>query len=146
MRARGSHQCVVLPTFELLLLFTSSSILPTELKRFLLRYVAPAAIEAGLPSSSVPALLSWVSTVSLSTVPGISDAIIEATGTPIKHAYLMASETVFLSTIPFSVFLLITAILYCPNVENYMIEDVARKLQRVRPKGATTKAEDAGFV
>lgn len=122
------------------------SILSTELTKYLPRYVVPAAIEAGLPSSSVPALLSGISTGSFATVPGISDAIIEAVGAPIKHAYSMAFRTVFLCTIPFGVILLVAAILYCPNVEDYMTEDVARKLQGVRPKGAATKGEDAGSV
>lgn len=122
-----------------------SSVLSTELTKYLPRYVAPAAVEAGLPEGSVPALLSGVSTSSFSTVPGINNAIIEAVGPPIKHAYSMAFRTVFLCTIPFSVILLVAAVLYCPNVEDYMTEEVARKLQNVQPK-TVRKVDEAGSV
>ncbi|KAK4503585.1 hypothetical protein PRZ48_004500 [Zasmidium cellare] len=122
-----------------------SSILSTELTKYLPRYVGPAAIEAGLPQSSVPALLSGVSTSSFSTVPGIDEAIIEAVGAPIKKAYSMAFRTVFLCTIPFSVILLVAAVVWCPNVEDYMTDEVARKLQGVKPK-TTTKSEETGTV
>lgn len=122
-----------------------SSILSTELTKYLPRYVAPAAVEAGLPRSSVPALLGGVSTGNFTTVPGINNAVIEAVAAPIKHAYSLAFRTVFLCTVPFSVVLLIAAILYCPNVEDYLTEEVARKLQGVQPKVAV-KANEAGSV
>lgn len=123
-----------------------SSILSTELTKYLPRYVGPVAIEARLPQSSIPALLSGVSTSSFSTVPGIDDAIIAAVGAPIKQAYSRAFRTVFLCTIPFSVILLVAAVLYCPNVEDYMTEEVARKLQGVKPKSVAKTEEAAGVV
>lgn len=119
-----------------------SSILSTELAKYLPRFVPPAAVEAGLPESSVPALLRAVSTGVFASIPGIDDAVIRAVGSPIQRAYTSAFRTVFLCTIPFSVILLIAVVLYCPNVEDYLTEEVARKLQGVHPK-EVVKAEEA---
>ncbi|KAF7188023.1 Trichothecene efflux pump TRI12 [Pseudocercospora fuligena] len=118
-----------------------SSILSTELAKYLPRYVGPAAVEAGLPEDSVPALLAGVSAGSFASVPGIDSGIIEVVGTATQQAYAASFRTVFLCTLPFSVILLVAAIVWCPNVEDYMTEDVARKLQGVRTKAKVTSDE-----
>lgn len=60
-------------------------------------------------------------------VEGITPEIIDATGVAVKHAYSLAFRTVFLCTLPFGVLLLIAAVL-SPNVEEYLTDEVARKL------------------
>ncbi|KAK3673263.1 hypothetical protein LTR78_006808 [Recurvomyces mirabilis] len=121
-----------------------SSILASSLTKYLPRYVGPAAAEAGLPTTSLPALLAGVGTGSFDAVPGVNAAVLAAIGAPIKQAYAMAFRTVFLTTIPFGIILLVAAIFYCPNVEDYMTDEVARKLQGVSSKPKVmTKEKDA---
>ncbi|CAK4033324.1 MFS general substrate transporter [Lecanosticta acicola] len=116
-----------------------SSILTTELTKYLPKYVVPAAVEAGLPATSVPALLAGISSGSFDDVPGITENVLGAIADPIKHAYTLSFRTVFLCTIPFSAILLVAGAVYCPNVEDYMTEDVARKLQGVRPRSKSAR-------
>ena len=122
-----------------------SSILTTELTKYLPKYVAPAAAEAGLPTTSLPALLAGIGAGSFDAVPGINAGVLAAIGAPIKHAYSMSFRTVFLCTLPFGVILLFAAVFYCPNVEDYLTDEVARKLQGVtsaQPRGVQSKEGD----
>ncbi|KAF2440088.1 fungal trichothecene efflux pump [Karstenula rhodostoma CBS 690.94] len=104
-----------------------SSILTTESSKYIPQYVAPAALEAGLPESSLAALFAAISAGDYSTVPGITPEIISVTSAAVKHAYSLAFRTVYLCTLPFGVLLLIAAVL-SPNVEKYLTNEVARKL------------------
>ncbi|TKA76207.1 hypothetical protein B0A55_06592 [Friedmanniomyces simplex] len=108
-----------------------SSILATELQKYLPEFVGPAATAAGLPVASLPALLAGVGAGSFDAVPGINADVLAAIGSPIKEAYAMSFRTVFLCTIPFGIILLLAAVFYCPNVEDYLTDEVARKLQGV---------------
>lgn len=114
-----------------------SSILASEATKYLPAYVGPLAVAAGLPQSSLPALLAGVSTQSFKNVPGASAAVLQAIADPIKQAYTLSFRTVFLCTLPFGVITIIAAIL-CPNVEDYMTDQVARKLQGGRHRVAET--------
>jgi hypothetical protein len=105
-----------------------SSLLSSGLTKYLLEYVPDAAIGAGLPASSVTDLLAGISAGSYVDVPGITATIIEAVGHAVKQAYSMSFRTVFLATLPFGAILLVSAI-FTPNVEDYLTDDVARKLQ-----------------
>ncbi|TKA40002.1 hypothetical protein B0A54_08790 [Friedmanniomyces endolithicus] len=108
-----------------------SSILASELKKYLPQFVGPAATAAGLPVASLPALLAGVGAGSFDAVPGINADVLAAIGSPIKQAYAMSFRTVFLCTLPFGAILLLAAIFYCPNMEDYLTDEVARKLQGV---------------
>lgn len=118
-----------------------SSILATELQKYLPKYVVPAATEAGLPVTSIPALMAGISSGSFEAVPGITNRVMAAIDGPIKHAYANSFRTVFLCTIPFSAILLIAAAVYCPDVEDYLTEEVARKLQGVHGRSATRQSD-----
>lgn len=120
-----------------------SSILNTEMTKYLPRYVGPAALQAGLPQSSLPALLAGVGAGSFDAVPGANAAVLAAISSPVKQAYAMSFRTVFLCTIPFSVILLVAAVVYCPNVEDYLTDEVARKLQGVDAKQTVSEKEKA---
>lgn len=114
-----------------------------ELTKYLPQYVGPAAVAAGLPESSIPALLGGVTTGTFSAVPGINAGVLSAIGAPIKQAYAMSFRTVFLCTLPFGAIILVAAILYCPNVEDYLTDEVARKLQGVAvDKGRVVDEKD----
>ncbi|KAF2119557.1 fungal trichothecene efflux pump [Lophiotrema nucula] len=105
-----------------------SSILTTEAGKYIPRYVTPAALNAGLPEGSLTALFAGIALGDFSAVPGITTEIITVVGAEVKHAYSLAFRTVFLCTLPFGVLLLIAAVL-SPNVEQYLTDEVARKLQ-----------------
>jgi hypothetical protein len=104
-----------------------SSILTTEASKYIPQYVTPAALQAGLPESSLPSLFAGITAGNFSAVPDITPGIIAIVGDQVKHAYSLAFRTVFLCTLPFGVLLLIAAVL-SPNVESYLTDEVARKL------------------
>jgi hypothetical protein len=104
-----------------------SSVLTNELTKFLPEYVAPAATGAGLPAKSLPALFEGITTGVFTNVPGINEKILVVVGHAVKHAYAMSFRTVFLCTLPFGC-LILTAAVISPNVEEYLTDDVARKL------------------
>jgi hypothetical protein len=54
---------------------TYSSILTTEAAKYMPHYAPEAAITAGLPSSSTPALFQGITNGTFSTIPGITNAI-----------------------------------------------------------------------
>ncbi len=116
-----------------------SSLLSNGLTKYLPEYVPNAAISAGLPASSVEDLFAGISTGSYADVPGITPTIIEAVGHAVKRAYSMSFRTVFLATLPFGAILLVSAIL-TPDVEDYLTDDVARKLQgrHLQSRGSDT--------
>jgi hypothetical protein len=118
-----------------------SSILTSESSRHLPNYVGPAAIEAGLPESSVPALLAGLSTGTFSDVEGITAGITAAAQEAARNAYSISYRTVFLCTLPFGVILLIASVL-APNVEDYLTDDVARRLHMPNEDKPEVKHKD----
>lgn len=117
-----------------------SSILATESAKYIPRYVTPAALGAGLPESSLTALFAGITLGDFSAVPDITPQVIAVVGDAVKQAYSMAFRTVFLCTLPFGALLLIAALL-SPNVEEYLTDEVARKLHGNKDKPATERKE-----
>jgi hypothetical protein len=115
-----------------------SSVLANKLKIYLPRYVAPAALSAGLPSASLPALFAGITAGNFSAVPDITPAIIAVVGTEVKHAYISSFKIVFYVTVPFSA-LLVLAACFVPNMEKYLGMNVAKRLQNI--KGGSSKAD-----
>jgi hypothetical protein len=112
------------------------SILSNQLTKYLPQYVTPAATEAGLPASSLTDLFAGITSGSFDAVAGITPEIQVAVGHAVKHAYSMSFRTVFLCTLPFGAIILVAAII-SPNVEDYLTDDVARRLQGKSVAGAT---------
>ena len=110
-----------------------SSILMTEMKQYLARYVGLASIHAGLAEDSIPAVLDAAYTGNLSTIPDLDPEAFAAIEMAANLAYSLSFRTVFLCTIPFGAILLIAAIGWVPDVERYMTSEVARKLQIDKP-------------
>jgi hypothetical protein len=104
-----------------------SSILASESSKYLPQYVGPAVTSAGLPESSVPALLAGLATGNFSGVAGISQSISLAAAEAAKVAYSRSYTTVFLCTLPFGAILLVASV-FAPNVEDYLTDEVARRL------------------
>lgn len=110
------------------------SILQNKLTVNLPKYVGPAAVSAGLPSSSIPALLAGMAvptTDLMSTVPGITPEILAAAGQATKVAYLESFKIVFYATIPFGVVLIVFSVL-SPNFEKVLSGNVAKRLQGMK--------------
>lgn len=112
------------------------SILSNQLTKYIPRYVAPAATDAGLPALSLAKLFDGITSGSFDSVPGITPEIENAVGHAVKHAYAMSFRTVFLCTLPFGVIIIVAALM-SPNVEDYLTGDVARKLQGKSLAGKT---------
>jgi hypothetical protein len=106
------------------------SILTTKVATYLPEYVVPAAVGAGLPASSIPALFAGITAGNFSAVPDITPEIIAATGAAVTHAYVSSFHIVFYAVIPFGCLLIFFGAL-TPNFEKYLTHDVARRLQGV---------------
>jgi hypothetical protein len=117
-----------------------SSILTTESSKYIPRYVTPAALSAGLPESSLTALFAGITAGDFTAVPGMTNEITLAVMDQVKHAYSLSFRTVYLCTLPFGVLLLIAAVL-SPNVEEYLTDEVARKLHGNSEKGQVNRKE-----
>ncbi|KIV81309.1 hypothetical protein, variant [Exophiala sideris] len=77
------------------------------------QYVAKAALLGGLPASSLPRLLEILTgalQAPLSSVPGATTEIIEASALALKQAYLRAFRYVWLTCIPFGFIALVCAV------------------------------------
>lgn len=94
--------------------------------------VGSAAVEAGLPESSVPALLEALATgAGFSDVPGISDAITEKALDASHWAYAHAYRVAWASIIPFVVLALV-AIFFLKGVKDLMTEKVEATVEHVK--------------
>lgn len=121
------------------------SILTNKVTAYLPRYVVPAATSAGLPATSLPALFTGITTGNFTLVPGITPAIIAATGAATQKAYLESFRIVFYATIPFGVLLIIFACL-SPNFEKYLSMNVAKRLQNMGKLDAEGREREGDFL
>lgn len=87
-----------------------------------------AVVSAGLSSSSLPALFDGITAGNHSAVPGINGTIIQLVSEQVTRAYISSFRMVFYVTIPFSA-LLILAAFFVPNMEIFLGNNVAKKLQ-----------------
>ena len=77
--------------------------LSTNVTEYMPKYVSPAAVEAGLPESSLPALFVGLTAGNSSSVPGITPEIIEVVAQQVQHSYIDGFKIVFYAAIPFGV-------------------------------------------
>ncbi|KAL2851411.1 fungal trichothecene efflux pump [Aspergillus pseudodeflectus] len=125
------------------------SVLDNELQKNIPAYVGPAATSAGLPESSLAALLSALSassgtsSSSLDAVPGINDGIVAAASAAMKVAYSRSFRIVFFCTVPFSVVLIVSSC-FVPNMGRFTHLNVARRLQGGKQEKGEGEEEDDG--
>jgi hypothetical protein len=85
----------------------------TKLTDLIPAKVVPAALGAGLPETSLPEFLGIltgvVTTAPITSVPGISLNIIEASTLALKQAYRQSFKYVWLASIPFGIVSLVCA-------------------------------------
>ena len=103
------------------------TVLLNKVTAFTGKYVPPAAEGAGLPPSSLTQLFAGIASGSFVDVPGITPKIEAAVGGAVQHAYTHAFHYVFYCSIPFTI-LLVLAALFVPNMEEYLHNNVAKKL------------------
>jgi hypothetical protein len=115
------------------------SVLDNKIAAYLPANVAPAAVKAGLPESSLPQLFAGITAGNFSAVPGISPSIIEVVGQAVTDSYIHSFKIVFYVTIPFSV-ILITAACFVPNMEKFLGNNVAKRLQGMGKAGVSDKS------
>jgi hypothetical protein len=119
------------------------SVLDNKLTIYLPEYVAPAATSAGLPESSLPSLFAGITAGSFTKVPGITPEIIAVVTKQVTRAYISSFKVVFYVTVPFSVILILAAC-FVPNMEKFLGNNVAKRLQNMPGNGkGNTKAESA---
>jgi hypothetical protein len=122
------------------------SILTTKVGVYLPKYVTPAALKAGLPESSLPALFAGIAAGNLTNVPGATPAVLAAVGAETTHAYFSAFHVVFYATIPFGV-LLVAAACFVPDMDKYLHNNVAKRLQHMGDKaGEAKEGQDIAVV
>jgi hypothetical protein len=110
------------------------AIINGKLKSTLIPNVTAAALKAGLPSSSVAALLEAMATgVGLSDVPGISPSILAAASDASHWAYAHAYRLAWASIIPFTVLALV-AVICLKGVKELMTEKVEATVEQVEQR------------
>jgi Fungal trichothecene efflux pump (TRI12) len=103
------------------------TILDNKLTKFVPEYVAPAALEAGLPKSSLTALFTNLATGTLKLVPGINPEIITAVAAANARAGADSFRYVWYAVIAFACCSIIAACLTI-NYGEFLTDDVARKM------------------
>lgn len=94
-------------------------------KTWAARLIPPAAEGAGLPASSLPALLEALplGSAALAKVPGITTQIIEAAGAALQQTYVHALRVTALSSLSFGL-LAIIACICCNDIGHKMNEKI----------------------
>jgi hypothetical protein len=124
-----------------------NTVLANRLTNTISSLVPPAATKAGLPASSVPALISALQGLTpTKNVPGLNPAILDSATEAYKNANAQAYRTVFLTTLAFSVFAVIFSFFVGDNDED-KAQYVGVKLQQGKiPNISHTQASQAEKV
>ncbi|KAH6714953.1 fungal trichothecene efflux pump [Leptodontidium sp. 2 PMI_412] len=104
-----------------------TTILSNKLGKFIPALVTTAALDAGLPSSSLPELFANLSTGTLSAVPGINPNIISAVVAANAEAASKSFQYVWYAVIAFGALAVVAA---CLTIDYgvYLTDEVARKM------------------
>lgn len=92
--------------------------------------VAEAAVSAGLPSGSVPDVLTAITNgtaAAMSAVPGINGAIEAAVTNGLKTAYAASFSTVYLASIGFGGIAIIAS-LFTKDIDKHLTNFVSRRI------------------
>lgn len=119
-------------------------VLSSRLRETIPSQVPAAAIEAGLPSTSVTQLLNAFTIgtpASFSNVPGISTSILAAATSAYQKASSDAYSTIFLTSIAFTGLAVILSF-FVVNVEDRMTSDIAATLAHGKTISVTHETKD----
>lgn len=120
---------------ETFLLFTDScavsvyvAILQRRIAVNVPKEVTEAAVSAGLPSSSVDAVLGAIGSGSaIDDVPGMNPTIAAAVGDAVKTAYSASYGTVYLASIAFGCIAVLASI-FTKDIDQYLTNYVSRRI------------------
>lgn len=118
------------------------SVLGNKLAVYSQQYVTPAALSAGLDTSSLPALFDGIKAGNFSTVQGMTEAVMVAVDGQVRRAYVDSFRTVFYVTVPFSAALILAAC-FVPNMEKFLGFNVAKRLRGMSEESKRGGNEDA---
>jgi hypothetical protein len=106
------------------------NVFKNKLANNLPKYIAQFAIQAGLPVASAETfVLTWLGAPDqISTVPGVTPAIIQGAVIGQRWGYAESLKWVWITSIPFGVIAIIMCI-FIGNVTKYMTNRVAATLQ-----------------
>ncbi|CAK7207050.1 hypothetical protein SEUCBS139899_009858 [Sporothrix eucalyptigena] len=90
--------------------------------------VTPAVLDAGLPASSVPALLAGLASGNMTGIPGLTPAIEAAAVAANELAYSRSFQLVYYAAVAFGIFGIAMS-LYAPNTENRFNSAISRRMQ-----------------
>lgn len=121
------------------------SILTNKVTKYIPEYVVPAATGAGLPASSLPQLFAGLTLGNFTAVPGITPQVIAATGLAVRDAYVTTFHYVFYATIPFGVLLIVSCV-FIPDMDKYLHNNVAKRLQHMGKLEGQAKVDGAEKV
>ena len=110
------------------------TILNNKLVKLIPEYVAPAAINAGLPQSSLTDLFTALTAGNLTTVPGITTQIELAVGAANAEAAADSFQFVWYAVVAFAIVAVIAACLTV-NYGDYLTDKVERKLHGATVEG-----------
>ncbi|KAK5108576.1 hypothetical protein LTR62_008152 [Meristemomyces frigidus] len=104
-----------------------SAVLTTRLDKYIPNYIAKAAVGAGLPRASVPALISALTShnaTATAAVSGVSPAILAASGAAVKQAFMDGLRVVYIIAAPFGVVACILCFFFddLSQVMNYRVD------------------------
>ncbi|KAK7947107.1 uncharacterized protein PG986_011428 [Apiospora aurea] len=114
------------------------SVLNTRLAGHLAADVGPAAVRAGLPETSLPALFAGAKVDDFSGVPGATRAVLDVVEAVVRDSYVASFRVVFYATIPFGALLVGFACLV-PDMDKYLTGNVARRLQNKDAERGTSQ-------
>ncbi|KAF2110313.1 fungal trichothecene efflux pump [Lophiotrema nucula] len=104
-----------------------STILTNRLSTTIPSIVGGAAVDAGLPASELPEVLTAVSAGTLAKVPGLTQSILGAIAQAIPHAYSASFKTVYLASIGFGGIAIIGSLLTV-DPKKHLTDKVERRM------------------
>jgi len=104
------------------------NVLNNRLAVYTPQYVTSAVVSAGLPASSLPSLFDGITAGNFSSVLGMTPEVEAVVNTQVRRAYVESFRIVFYVTVPFSAALILAAC-FVPNMEKFLGENVAKRLQ-----------------
>jgi hypothetical protein len=103
------------------------AILNNRLTDTLPTIVGGAAVEAGLPRSEIPSLLSAIAAGTLEEVPGMTKSIINAVTEAIPNAYAASFKTVYLASLGFGAIAIVGGLL-SKDARKHLNNNVERRM------------------
>ena len=139
----GSISCSIRSAITSIVSVVYATVLTNGLKTKIPEMVPPVLVKAGLPISSIPAMINALgirTPEAYSSVPGISPEIIDLGLVAYKEAYVSSFRLVYLVGIAFGALGLLTAF-FTPNTDHLLNAKVAATLHNDKTRIDEEKTE-----